>query len=108
MKARTQKAARSARELRLGRRAQLLELYLETTQLVIRQILHVDELVARLRNRANQLIELELGDLRVAVLSVLDEEHHEERHDRRARVDRELPGVGVVKQWSREGPCLNE
>src|SRR5580704_2528336 len=53
---------------------------------------------------ANQLIELEVHSLRFTILSVLNEEHHEKRHDRGASVDDELPGVREVKERTCGGP----
>src|SRR2546423_12888287 len=49
--------------------------------------LGADELVPRVGNRPNELVELELRRLRIAVLRVLDEEHHQEGHDRGPGVD---------------------
>ena len=46
---------------------------------------------------ADQLIELEMDRLGVAVLRVLDQEDHQERDDRRAGVDHELPRIGELK-----------
>src|SRR4051794_14099979 len=42
--------------------------------------------------------------LRIAILCVLDEEHHQERHNCRSRVDDELPGVGPAEERSRYCP----
>jgi hypothetical protein len=52
----------------------------------------------------DQFVELELERLRVAILSVLDNEDHKKRHDRRARIDDELPGIGPVKEGARHRP----
>jgi hypothetical protein len=51
--------------------------------------------------RADQFVEFGLDRDTVAVLGVLDEEHHQEGDDRRAGVDDELPGVGIAEH----GPC---
>ena len=53
---------------------------------------------------ADQLVELHLDCLGVAVLGVLDQEHHQERHDRRARVDHELPRVAVTEDRAGDRP----
>ena len=42
--------------------------------------------------------------LRVAVLSALDDEDHQERHDGGAGVDDQLPSVGPAKEWTGRGP----
>ena len=41
---------------------------------------------------------------RVAVLRVLDQEHHQERDDRRAGVDDELPGVATSRRSAQKRP----
>src|SRR5262245_17649767 len=80
------------------------ELLLEMLDLVVREILEVHELRARTLDRADELVELKVQRLGVAVLRVLDQEHHQEREDRGARVDDELPRVRVVKGGARHGP----
>jgi hypothetical protein len=47
---------------------------------------------------ADQLVEFDLDRLRVAVLVVLQQEHHEEGDDRGAGVDRQLPGVAETER----------
>ena len=49
-------------------------------------------------NRMDQLVELELQGFGVAVLGVLDQKHHQERHDGGAGVDHELPRVGEAEE----------
>src|SRR5688572_28301478 len=91
----------------LGLLSERLELPLQALKLLVREVLHVDELVARLGDRADQLVELELNHARVAVLSALNEKEHQERDDRRARVDHELPRVGELKQRACDRPGGN-
>src|SRR5205814_432341 len=88
-----------ARRFRLG--LELLELALES---VIGIGLRPDVPVARLRDRADELVQLQLGRLRIAVLGVLDEEHHQEGHDRGPGVDDELPGVRETEHRTRDRP----
>src|SRR5947209_11510560 len=84
----------------LLRALQLLRMPLERGadefDLLVRQMFNPDELFACLVDGAQQFVELCLHRRAVAVLAVLDQEHHEERHDRRSGVDHQLPGVGVV------------
>ena len=61
-----------------------------------------------LLNRPDQLIELEMHDLRIAVLSALNDEHHEEGDDCRPGVDRKLPRVRVMKERTGHAPCEDE
>ena len=59
-------------------------------ELFVREFLDSDELIFGLR-RADQLIQLGLHCSAVSILRVLNEENHEERDDRRSRIDDELP-----------------
>lgn len=55
----------------------------------------------------DQFVEFELHCFAIAILRVLDEEHHQERDDRCSGVNNELPCVGIVKEWSSECPHDN-
>jgi hypothetical protein len=62
------------------------------------QLLEIDHFVPCSAYRPNQLVELDLNRPRVPVLGVLNQEDHEERHDRRGGVDHQLPGIGEPEQ----------
>ena len=96
----------SARTLvfRLCLAAQLAELVLQLIELVVGHFLEVDHRGARAFDAAQQFVELELDRNGVAVLRVLDQEHHQERDDRRGRVHHQLPGVRVVEYRPGDGP----
>ncbi len=79
--------------MRFGALAQILELPLQVEQFVVAEPLHIHQLIPRRTDRSNQLVELELSDLRVAILSILNDEHHQKGHDGRSGVDDQLPGV---------------
>ena len=53
---------------------------------------------------ADQLVELDLERVGVAVLRALDQEHHQEGDDRRAGVDHELPRVAEAEQRPADRP----
>ena len=53
---------------------------------------------------ADQLIQLQVHGFGVAILRVLDQEHHQKGDDRRAGVDDQLPLVGVAEDGTRYGP----
>ena len=53
---------------------------------------------------ANELIELCLNRRAVAVLSVLNNEDHKERDDRRPSVDDKLPSVGIMEYRTCDSP----
>ena len=54
--------------------------------------------------RTNQLVELELEGVSIAILGVLNNEHHEKGEDRRAGVDDQLPGIAEPEDRARDGP----
>src|SRR5262245_33128566 len=68
------------------------------------EVLRAHEPVARPSERGHHLVELELDRERVLALGPLDQEHHEEGHDRGPGVDEELPGVGVVEEGAEGEP----
>src|SRR2546423_3004115 len=80
------------------------ELLLESLQLLVGHVLQVSHARARALHSAQQLVELEVYGLRVAVLRVLDEEDHQERDYRRARVYDELPRIRVAERGAGHGP----
>ena len=81
---------------------------LEAVELRLGELLEVEELVVCTFDRTDQLVELELDSGTIPVLSVLDEEHHEERDDGRRRVDDELPRRPEVEDRSRDEPGEDE
>src|SRR3989344_958669 len=52
----------------------------------------------------DQFIELDLHGLAVSVLAALDKKYHQERDDRRERIDRELPCLIVIEDRTAHGP----
>ena len=53
---------------------------------------------------ADELVQLDLDRRAVAILRVLDDEDHEERHDRRGGVDDELPRVAEPEHGPADHP----
>ena len=72
--------------------------------LLIGEMLDADELLARFVDGAEELVELGLHRRPVAVLAVLDQEHHQEGDDRRPGVDHQLPRVGIMEHRPGHGP----
>src|SRR5262245_29260170 len=85
-----------------GMLAEMSELLAQRVELLLRQRLEIDEIVAGAVDGANELVQLDLKRHAVAVLRVLDEEHHEKRHDGCRRVDDELP---VLQETDEGSPC---
>ncbi|MNR33490.1 hypothetical protein D3C85_1511660 [compost metagenome] len=77
-----------------AQRLQLLEVqYLQPQHRVLRLLVH-----------SQQLIDFQMQDVCIAVLRVLDQEHHQERDDRGGGVDDQLPGVVETKNRPTQPP----
>jgi len=76
----------------------LLQHGLDLFQFELGEVLDADKVVARGFVRSDQFVELGLDRAGVAVLGILDQEHHQEGDDRRAGVDHQLPGIGIMEQ----------
>ena len=88
----------------LGLLAHALELFFEFLQFLVGQIFEIDKLVASAFQRADQLVQFEMHCFGVAVLCVLNQEHHQKRNDSRGGVDDQLPGVREMKGRSSQDP----
>jgi hypothetical protein len=71
--------------------------------LVLFQLFQVQQRVVRSFGHANQLIELGLNRSRIAILRVLNQEHHQKRDDRRPSIDHQLPRI--IKRKHRPRRC---
>lgn len=68
-------------------------------KLVVFEFLKIKKGVVSSVHGADEFIELYLYRCCIFILAVLNEKDHEERDDRRACVDYELPGITEVKDW---------
>src|SRR5262245_10625999 len=82
----------------------ILEVSVQFLELLFCAVFQVDQAVAGTLGASNQFIELEMNRSRIAILSVLNQEHHQESNDRGARIDDQLPGVGEAEDGPRNGP----
>src|SRR5262252_5232116 len=69
----------------------------QLVEVLFLELLQIEQLVAGVADGPDQFVELHLCGLGVTVLCALNQEHHQERDDRRAGIDDELPGVAEVK-----------
>jgi len=81
------------------------ELFLKLFELLIGELLKVHQLSSSASQRADQLVQFQMHRLGVAILCVLDDEHHEKGNDRRSRVDDQLPCVREAEHQAADGPC---
>jgi hypothetical protein len=84
--------------------AECFELTLQTVECFVAHRLEPKKRIARMLVGANELVEFEMHGVGIAVLRVLDEEHHEKSHDGSSGIDDELPRVREVKERPRRGP----
>ncbi len=91
----------------LGLFAELLKLLFELLQVLIGEIFEIDKFIARAPDGADELIQLQLHGLGVAVLCVLNKKHHQEGNDRGGCVDDKLPGIGKMERWPSKYPDQN-
>src|SRR5690349_1083299 len=73
----------------------------DVRKLVLLELFEIQQRDVSAGGAADELIQLHLDRLRIAVLRVLDEEHHEKGDDRRSRIDDELPCIAEVKKRPR-------
>ena len=81
---------------------------LETFQRVLVQVFATDEPIAGTRLRCQELVQLEVNGNAVLVLSMLNQEDHQEGDDRRAGVDDELPRFRKPEPWTADGPTEDD
>ena len=69
------------------------ELILQFLEVAFAHLVESAEAGASAFRGSQKLVQLQVQDSRVAVLRALNQEEHEKRHDGRAGVDDELPGI---------------
>src|SRR6185312_13495122 len=82
----------------------LLELASQFLQFLIRKFLYVNHLVVCSSERSNDFVQLQVECFGIAVLSVLDQKHHEECDDRGCGIDDQLPSVGITEMRPQRSP----
>jgi len=68
------------------------------------KILDINHLIARFIDSTDELIELQIDRSGIAVSRILDEEYHQESHNRGSCIDYQLPGIGEMKDWPDSSP----
>ena len=96
-------ADRRAR-VRLRPAGELLVVLAQQIERLVVELLEIEEHVARLLRHPDQLVDLDMHGGGVAVLRVLDHEHHQEGDDGGRRVDHELPGVAEAEERPQHRP----
>jgi len=91
----------------LGVCSKLFELLFQLLQFFVGEIFQIDQFISRLLQRTNDFVELEMHRFGVAVLGVLDQEHHQKSDDSGGGIDDELPRIGKMKSGAGEQPNGN-
>lgn len=76
----------------------------EMVQFLLGKFLHVQHHRMRRLGGTDEFVELELHGFAVAVLGVLDQEHHQESDDGGAGVDDELPSIAEMENRAGDQP----
>jgi hypothetical protein len=82
--------------------------FAEDLELPVVEILEGNDGVVRAPYRTNDLVQLDVDRIGVPVLRVLDQEHHQERNDRGAGIDDELPRVAETEDGAAYQPQHDE
>ena len=79
--------------------------FFQFVQLLIRELLNIDHVIAGGHVGADELVQLEMKRLGVPVLRVLNQEHDQKRDDGGSGIDDELPGIRKMEERPADGPC---
>ena len=77
----------------LGSLSQVFELLFYFLHFFVGEIFQIEQFISRLSERTDDFIELQMHCFGVAVLGVLNQEHHQKGNDGGSSVDDQLPGV---------------
>ena len=76
----------------------------DAIEFVLLQLLQVQQRIMCTVNGTDELIQLDLQRLGIAILCILNQKHHQERDNRGPGVDHELPGVTEVEERAGHDP----
>src|SRR6185437_13998588 len=79
-------------------------LLFQFVQLFVRELFHVDQIIAGGIVGAYEFIQLQVDGFSIAVLGVLDEKHHQEGNQAGCCIDYQLPCIRVMKIAARQPP----
>lgn len=86
----------------------MLKLFFERFQVFVGKFFKIDKFISRAFKGADDLIQFQMDRFGIAVLGILDQEHHEKGDDRGGRINNELPGIGEMKGGTGEDPYQND
>src|ERR1700722_276423 len=80
----------------------------ELVQLDLRQILYINHFIFCFVYGVDQFVQFQMDGPGIAILRILNQEYHEECDDRGAGINDQLPGIGVMENWTGEGPDYDD
>lgn len=81
---------------------------LKIIQLFVTKMFEADQAVTRSVHTPEQLVQLEVDRLGIAVLGILDKKYHQESDNGSGRIYDELPRIRIMKKGPGKNPCQNE
>ena len=81
-----------------------LKLFFEFLELFIGEIFKIDKVISRTFKRADHLVQFEMHGFGVTILSVLNQEYHQEGDNGRGGIYDQLPSIGEMKRRAGEDP----
>ena len=73
-------------------------------QILLGEFLQVQQGIVRPSRRTNDFVQLELDRHAVTILSVLNQEDHQERHNGRRGIDDQFPGIAEMGKGAANRP----
>src|SRR5580693_1058333 len=80
----------------------------EFVELDLRQILYINHFVFCFVYRVDQFVQFQMYGPGIAILRILNQEHHQECNDRGTGINDQLPGIGVMEDRTCESPDYND
>src|SRR5260221_14387032 len=80
----------------------------ELIEAALRQVLEIEQGILSPQIGTDELVDLDLQRLGIAVLRILDDEDHQKGDDRRRRIDGKLPHVRKTEERSAQRPSEDE
>src|ERR1041385_5603680 len=87
---------------------QAFEFVFQLCEFLVGKFLKIDQFIPRTFHCPDQLVEFQMNRLCIPVLGVLNNKDHQERYDRGAGINDELPGVGEMEERPGRAPDCND
>src|SRR4030095_11839318 len=75
-----------------------LELFLEASQIFVREFFQIDKFVSSAFHRSDYFVEFQMSRFCIAILRILNEKDHQESNNCRYGIDNEQPGIRILER----------